>query len=540
MTGSLDGQTPSRTPPSRHLPAGTRLGHNYEIISLIGEGGMGIVYRAWDVEMQRQVAIKTLHSNLMGDAGIQRRFLREGGLMTRWNHKNIATVYDIVRTDDVIAIVMELIEGTSLDRNLVAWGGRIPYAELEGIFGGVLDAIGHAHQRGIVHRDVKPGNILLRADPEGWTPKVIDFGIAKVLEGTTYTMTGALMGTCRYMSPEQARQPEILDHRADIYSLGVTLFEAVCGQCPFEMENQFSLMMAHVMEPPPAPSSLRDDVPPALETLILDCLAKSPDDRPQSCTVVHRRLSAALAAHTPTKRAEAASPARIAHAHGGVLLRVPRGAFQMGPRRRSVWLDAFHIDQRPVTNRQFKRFMEATGYRPAGQAARRFLAHWRGGEIPAGLDDHPVVYVSWLDAAAYSSWAGLRLPTEAEWEKAARGTDGRRYPWGRTNPGTRHAHFNRSPQVGTAPVGRYPDGASPYGVEDMAGNIYEWCADADDARFYEQGPARNPQNPCDAQGCNAVVRGGAWMFDAPALRTWARSSFPSSYQLNMVGFRCAL
>jgi len=539
LTGGFSSAVRSPLPPPRYLAPGTLLAGNYAVESVIGEGGMGIVYRATDTTLGRPVAIKTLHSNLMGDKGIRRRFIREARLMTRWSHRNVATVFDLIDTEAVLAMVMEVIEGQSLERALLAWQGQIPLSELEGVFCGVLEAMADAHQVGIIHRDLKPGNILLRSDPGGWTPKVIDFGIAKVLEGTTYTMTGALIGTCRYMSPEQVQHPERLDHRTDIYSLGVTLYESLCGRVPFEHENNFSLMMAHVTESPPPPSAFRDDLPEPLEVLLLDCLEKEPRARPQDCALLKARLTEALSGINARRTPAQPRPATIHHSHGSALKLVPAGVFLLGPHRREVWLDACYIDRYPVTNLQFSRFLKATGYRPSDGEAHRFLSHWTGGVLPLHLADHPVVFVSWRDARAYCNWAGLRLPTEAEWEKTARGTDGRRYPWGRSAPGAEHAHFNTHPSKGTAPVSAHPDGASPYGVEDLVGNVWEWCDDVDDAAFYLDGPLRNPRNPAGAERGSTVVRGGAWMFDAPTLKTWSRRSFHPDYRLEMVGFRAA-
>jgi len=319
----------------------------------------------------------------------------------------------------------------------------------------------------------------------------------------------------------------------------VLLFEMACGRCPFEHENHFTLMMSHVQEPPPAPSSLRPDIPPALERLILDCLAKRREGRLATCAEAHSRLAEALADAAPAPALDAPRPDVVEHAHGGRLLRVSAGSFQMGPSRREVFLDDFHVDRLPVTNRQFGRFLAATRYRPDDDQAHRFLAHWVDGKIPRGREDHPVVYVSWFDARAYCNWAGVRLPTEAVWETAARGLDGRRYPWGRTNPGLSHANFGRRHR-GTKAVGSFPAGASPFGLMDMAGNVWEWCDDSDEPTFYLQGPGRNPRNPSAGEIEKAVVRGGSWQFDAKSLRTYARTSYPPAYRLDGVGFRCAL
>ncbi len=150
----------------------------------------------------------------------------------------------------------------------------------------------------------------------------------------------------------------------------------------------------------------------------------------------------------------------------GDMVLVPAGPFAMGPDRREVRLDAFYIDRSPVTNLEFATFVSITGYRPANDPAARFLSTTGVGsrvrQPPPALEQHPVVYVSWDDARAYAAWAGKRLPTEAEWEKAARGTDGRKYPWGRAEPGPTRANYGRS-CGGTTPVGAFPEGASPYG-----------------------------------------------------------------------------
>jgi serine/threonine-protein kinase len=409
------------------------------------------------------------------------------------------------------------------------------------VFGGLLDAMAAAHERGVIHRDLKPQNILLCPDENGLNPKVVDFGIAKILDGTNYTVTGALLGSCRYMSPEQVQTLDTLDHRSDIYSLGVTLYRVVTGRCPFEGENHFSLMMAHVHQTPEPPSQYRSQLPDAVERLILAALAKDAASRPQSCGDFRARLEAALAevpAAHPEGRAKRLAPL-VTDTDGSHLVLIEGGGFQMGPNRREVFLDPYYVARYPVTNRQFQVFLEVTGSRPGDAEGRRFLAHWRGDRCPTRLLDHPVVFVSWLDARAYCRWAGRRLPTEAEWEKAARGVDGRKYPWGKDEPTGERALFGR-PHGGTAPVDAHPDGVSPFGIHDLAGNVGEWCEDIDDPAFYLNGPARNPRNTAQRGGDRCVVRGGSWMYDARSLRTFARTSHPPAYRIADVGFRCAL
>jgi formylglycine-generating enzyme required for sulfatase activity len=297
-----------------------------------------------------------------------------------------------------------------------------------------------------------------------------------------------------------------------------------------------------VTETPAPPSSLRADIPQALERLILDALAKDPGERPSSCSEFRERLDDALADFAPVPAEPSPGPTRalspvLREKTGEQMILVRGGPFLMGQQRRRIHVDGFYMDRTPVTNRQFKTFLDVTGYRPDDPDANRFLFHWRRGEIPSGQEEHPVVYVSWNDAKAYASWAGKRLPTEAEWEKAARGTDGRKYPWGRVEPGSTRANYDNR-EGGTVPVGSLPLGASPYGILDLSGNVWEWCDDYDDPAFYSDGPAYNPRNSRPAERLLLVMRGGSWMYGAQSLRTYARTSFEPHYRFAGGGFRC--
>jgi serine/threonine-protein kinase len=519
------------------LAAGTRIGV-YRIEDVLGEGGMGVVYRAHDDAVGRTVAIKCLHTNLAGDKEIRRRFAREARVLGSVIHPNVVAVHDFVEHEHLSAIVMELVDGPSLVAYQAKWRGRVPYGEIGALFGAVLGAVGYGHERGIVHRDLKPDNVLVLETPDGPVPKVVDFGIAKILEGTTYTMTGALLGTCRYMSPEQVQRPERADPRSDVYSLGVTLYQLATGVVPFDSPNHFAVMMAHVNQAPKKPSEVRADLPPALEALILDALAKDPAARPASCAEFRSRLDLALAPFASIPAAPRSELAPVLRGNDGAeMVLVPAGPFAMGPDRRSVRLDAFYIDRTPVTNQAFAAFLAVTGYRPEGRDAERFLQHVRG-KVPPELEQHPVVNVSWEDARAYAGWAGKRLPTEAEWEKAARGTDGRKYPWGRAEPSASRANYGKD-KGRTTPVGAYPEGASPFGALDMAGNVWEWCEDYDDPAFYADGPTYNPKNTRPAKKPLVVMRGGSWMYGPRSLRTFSRTGFEAHYRFASGGFRCA-
>jgi formylglycine-generating enzyme required for sulfatase activity len=517
----------------RVLYPGARIG-GYVLGPRIGEGGMSAVYLATDEALGRRVALKVLQPNLVGDAGMRRRFLREGRVARLLSHPNVVPVFDVVADGELVALVMEHVEAPTLASFAAAWRGPLPIEVAAEIADGVLAGLQAAHEQGVVHRDLKPGNVLIASREGRYVARIIDFGIARVLEGTTYTLSGAVLGTCRYMSPEQVRgQP--VDPRADLYAFGVVLFELLAGRPPFLDPHPYALMMAHASQPPPAPSSLRPDLPPALEALVLACLAKDPAARPPSAAAVREALAAAVPRTAPAERRVLAGPPPNGHA----LREVPAGRFAWGPDRRPVWLDAFGIDRYPVTNRQYHAFLRATAYRPDDPA--RFLQHWPSiaGGPSAAQADLPVVYVSHADALAYASWLGLRLPTEAEWEKAVRGVDGHRYPWGAAPPTPERAWF--ASRRGPAPVGERPAGASPFGVEDAVGQVWEWTADEDDPAFVRDGPDTNPRRPVGPRSLRAAVRGGAWMFDDPkALRATARTAFPVGARQDVVGFRCAL
>ncbi len=527
---SAEAASPSLDPVpgvGRLLPRGVRLGP-YVVGELIGEGGMSAVYSARDVALERQVAIKVLHPNLVGDAGIRRRFAREGHITRGWTHPNVVPVLGSVSTQGVIALVMERVEAPTLSDFLTRWQGGLPSRELGELAVGILSGLAAAHEHGVVHRDLKPGNVLVEQRQGRLVPRIIDFGIARVLEGTTYTLTGAVMGTCRYMSPEQVRG-EPVDQASDLYTFGILLYELATGSAPFEDAQPYALMMAHTTREPPPPSEQRADLEPIIEEVILACLQKDPSARPASAAVVRDRLEAALSVGLPDPEPRS-GPAPNQH-H---LLAVSKGPFRMGADRREVHLDAFALDRHPVTNRQFHAFLEATGYAPADRT--RFVAHWPSPRGPSREQEtHPVVYVSLADALAYAGWLGLRLPTEAEWEKSARGEEPRTYPWGEDAPTLEHAWF--SERESPRDVGTLPLGASPYGALDMAGNVFEWVQDWYESNYYEVCPEKDPGGP--STGAKRVLRGGSFVHPDFTLRCAVRGRYAPEERRANHSFRCA-
>ena len=255
---------------------GTEIG-NYRILEKIGEGGMGVVYKAVDVNLDRTVAIKALNTELSGNAELEQRFRTEIKALANLNHTNLTTLYALFIENGRPLMVTEFIEGETLEQ-LVRRRGPIPSEDAISLFRQVLAGIGYAHRMGIVHRDIKPGNIMLNR--EG-VVKVMDCGIAKALSARGVAKSGAQIGTPLYMSPEQFLNRSV-DSRSDIYSLGVTLYEMLTGKVPFSADSDYQIMADHVNTPPPLLTSVFPYVPKGVESAVLKALEKNPDARYQS------------------------------------------------------------------------------------------------------------------------------------------------------------------------------------------------------------------------------------------------------------------
>src|SRR5512140_3191403 len=257
----------------------TTLGR-YRILGELGRGAMGTVYRALDPLIEREVAIKTLHPNLPADvvAEVRQRFLREAKSAGRLNHPNIVTIFDVGEQDGVAYMAMELLEGRSLQQ-ILAESSRLPFQTIAEIVAQIADALDRAQQLGIVHRDVKPANIVISASGHA---KLTDFGVAYV-PASTMTQTGTMIGSPRYMSPEQVLGLPI-DPRSDIFSLGVVLYEMLAGRAPFVRPGDstiFPLINRIAAEPHPPVTQLDSSIPAAFEVILCKALAKKPEDRYQ-------------------------------------------------------------------------------------------------------------------------------------------------------------------------------------------------------------------------------------------------------------------
>ena len=251
-------------------------GHRIE--ALVGRGGMALVYRATELELNRPVALKLITPELALDAGFRSRFRSEWHVAASLDHPNVVPIYHAGESDGLLYITMRYVDGSDL-RELIAFGALASDRAVR-IVGQVADALDTAHGRGLVHRDVKPANILLTGAPGREHAYLSDFGLTKNAQTTVRgpTVTGQFLGTVDYAAPEQieGRQP---DARADVYSLGCVLFHAVTGHCPYERDSDVARLLAHLHDPPPAVTALLPEAPEFLDDVIRKALAKAPEDR---------------------------------------------------------------------------------------------------------------------------------------------------------------------------------------------------------------------------------------------------------------------
>jgi formylglycine-generating enzyme required for sulfatase activity/tRNA A-37 threonylcarbamoyl transferase component Bud32 len=650
----------------RVLVQGSVLAGRYEILSPIGKGGMGMVYKARDRFLHDEiVAIKVMRSDILRAPEQARRFRSEILLARKVRHRNVCGIYEYNHDGDLELIAMELIEGKDY-RRILRERGPLPPAEAFAVAIQITEGLEAVHEAGIVHRDLKTPNVM--RDSRG-VARLMDFGIAKSLANDTGgTATGAILGTPEYMSPEQVRGEKV-DARSDLYAMGVLIWELFTGRVPFQGDTPVATLFLHVQQPPPFDSDASRGLPGPLVPVLRRALAKRPDERyasaremldalreaerqtvggaasaPQTLsasptlasdlrrdiaepTLVDAALPK-LAPPTPPARSTTPLPplAPSKPARGGLPLLiagglvfvaaalfvgyklgttpspkpaatagdasssrntvdgleyvlVPAGGFEMGcvptdtlcedaerPAHHVQITRPFLLGRTEVTVEAFGRFVEKTGHqttaeKPGSGDGLDLEAgpkrDWRHPGFPQE-PRHPVVHVSWDDAAAFCAWSGGRLPTEAEWEYAARGgRAGARYVWGDDEVpaagGKKHANIadesagRRFPEwkflrgyddgfVYTAPVGSFePNG---FGLADMAGNVWEWCADGFDPAYYARNVASDPTGAEPAR--ERVRRGGAWDSLQPRpLRASNRDGQPPQEHFNSVGFRCA-
>ncbi|MHB8929609.1 MAG: protein kinase domain-containing protein [Melioribacteraceae bacterium] len=251
---------------------------NYKVVSVLGKGGMGIIYKAYDTKLDRYVAIKMLNSQVNDKEHFIERFKREAKNQAKLSHPNIVTVYGFIEYSDLLGIVMEYVEGESLEK-VIERQGRFNLYDVIYIIKQLLLGIGYAHSKGFVHRDIKPSNIIL--NKEGIT-KIMDFGISKSLFDNSMTKTGSKIGTVYYMSPEQIRSEEVTN-RSDIYSIGCTAYEMIVGEPPFDFQSEYEVMDAHLKKNPPRVTDKMAGIPESVDKILQKALEKNPLNRYNTC-----------------------------------------------------------------------------------------------------------------------------------------------------------------------------------------------------------------------------------------------------------------
>ena len=542
------------------LAANQFLRDRYLINGLIGQGGMGAVYDGHDTSLNIRCAIK---ENLILTEAAQKQFENEARLLASLRHSNLPRVTDhFVIPGQGQYLVMDFIEGEDLKARLDRLG-PLPEADVHRWAAKILGALAYLHARNVIHRDIKPGNIKLTPDDE---PVLVDFGIAKTVSGASAMTTSGTRGfTPGFTSPEQyGVGAGVADNRSDLYSLGATLYMLVVGESPADALTRIMKPQSYTPLVERAPNVSRALAEAIDRAMRLDAderfanademLAALRAERGESVTpgvapvAVVRETAPAVQPPAPPPVPETIALEQPFHLE---LVRVLAGEFLMGsdlekdenarpeelPQHR-VSVGEFYIGKYPVTNAQYAIFVRATRHKPP--------EHWLSGHIPTGLEHHPVVMVPWRGAIAFGEWLSqatgrrFRLPTEAEWEKAARGTSGRIYAWGNTWGERR---LNNSEKRGvTTPIGKFsPAGDSPYGATDMLGNVWELCLDWYNPTEYQHRGSLTP----DPQGPPGgfpyrVMKGGTWLSSARVPRCAQRSKSQPEMGYDFLGFRVIL
>ena len=558
----------------------------YELEQYLG-GGMSAVYLANDTLLNRKVVLKILkESNLDVDAA--QRFLLEAQIAGKLNHENVIRTHDFgFDQAERPFMVLEYLHGEDLADAFKA--GHVGSLEQRARIGmALVSALEYVHSSGVIHRDLKPANIFL-ADNGGPEPlvKLMDFGIARV-ENVSLTQPGMAIGTPSYMAPEQIRA-EPVTKSVDIYAFGVLLWELFTGERAFAADTLDRIFYLVLSQPLNLDKLRSLGLPEDLITLIGECSSKESARRPADLRAIGEALSrvanpqskattSAAPQETPAPTTQIPqhenppaksrlpaltiagalllvtlatiagvmflkSPAPIPKQEPvanskpqpvleaaiqtptGTMMLVPAGPFLFGKNKQSIDLPAFYIDKTEVSNRAYAKFLSESG-----------------ASEPEGFDrDHPdlpVVNITFAEATAFAKWAQKDLPTAKQWEKAARGADGRTYPWGEDS-GAGRANFLFGKPGGLMPVDAFTGGASPFHVLQMLGNVWEWVDDSVTPPIEKvQSVKAMLTPPPTINELWMQARGGSYLSVISPAMTNDFSSLPARIHLPTLGFRC--
>ncbi|MEQ8171031.1 MAG: SUMF1/EgtB/PvdO family nonheme iron enzyme [Candidatus Eremiobacterota bacterium] len=570
------------------LSTGTILVNRYEVINLIKSGGMGAVYKVRDHRMLELCAIKELIATFSTEEQQEyslKRFNEEGKMLANLNHANLPRVTDLFIERGRYYLVMDFIDGKDLD-TILKERKKLSTEETLTYTLQILDVLDYLHTQNppIIYRDLKPANIMIRTRDQ--RAMLIDFGIARTVEEEGKKTK---IGTPQYSPLEQFKG--MVEPRSDIYSLGATMHHLITGIMPAPMAFQFDPVTKFI---PELSKELEKIIEKAVQTdidaryssaremmgdvkKILERDKKLPTVEMAVAKVPSREKTQKEKIEIPQEevkiiefpaREELASIAtgkeKISiikrsektkklvssiipcdekldiHPSSSEMILIPAGYFWMGGQeceydsnrkgnfeinrkgQHRIYTEAFYMDITPVTNEQYRMFVEETGYNSEGDWEKYFTE---------GKEGHPVVNVTWYDADSYARWAKKRLPSEAEWEKASRGGDGRKWPWGNLWD-EKKLNSRESKQGNTTDVKQYPRGDSIYGIMDTVGNVWEWTSD-----WYFPYPYEGPY--ISVEGDKKALRGGSYNDPKDKCtsdsRNWGFPENKSAFR----GFRCA-
>ena len=538
--------------------AGDRIGP-FILDAFLGKGGFKSVWRAYGANavVRKPVALGIIHPVEFSNEQAKKDLIHEA---TVWHevsdHPNIVGVREASIYDGYFVIVSDLMNGGSLRECIASHRGEpIPATEAVRMTLGMLQGLEYLHGKRIVHRDLKPENVLLH----NGVPRIADFGLARVALESARTKDQS--GTFLYMSPEAFTGQ--ISPRLDLWAVGVMLHEMLSGRSPFLRGSLPEIMHAVMFAPVPG---LPASTSPELAAIVVKALERGSSTGFQSATAFSAQLRElqqdrsaepypspvsapqvmpymvvpADARRTEVRAALTAGSTGENAIDGAKWVWVPPGRFTMGslpgkghdderPAHPVTISRGFRMYRHPVTNAQYKCYMRSRNgvKKPEYWSDSRFNA-----------PNQPVVGVDWNSAWAYCEWAEARLPTEAEWEYAARGSDNRQYPWGDGAPDATLAVFGQARDTGSPEeVGGRPQGVSWCGAHDMAGNVWEWCSDWYSESYYEsvKNGESDPTGP--SKGNYHVVRGGSWNLNPGILRAAFRRDSRFGEALNNLGFR---